>query len=257
MILVLAGTLEGRNTAALLQERGFRVAASVVSPYGARLLEKKGVHEVYTGTLDRDDLKEVLNRGCRLLVDATHPYATLASETAMEAASETGIPYLRLERPAASLPVHPLVHREDSLQSSIDKALALGPVLFSTLGSKNLPPLLAAARQAGVRVVARILPDAAMVARCQEWGLTPADMVALQGPCSKELNKALFRQYEARVILTKESGATGGVTEKVEAALELGLPVVIWQRPRLYYPLTVDSPERVLEYCLTRLREEG
>lgn len=255
MIFVLAGTLEGRNTAGLLQQNGFTVAASAVTPYGARLLEMQGINHVYTGPLNGPALQELLQRGCRLLVDATHPFATLASETAMEAAGESGVPYLRLERPATRLPVHPLVHAAGSLEDCINKALSLGRVLFSTLGSKNLPSILPPVRAAGAKVVARVLPDSQVISRCCEWGLSPDEIIALRGPCSNELNKVLYREYGAQVILTKDSGDTGGVVEKITAAVELGLPVVVWQRPKLHYPRMVDSPDKVLEFCLTNLGE--
>ncbi|GAB6180937.1 precorrin-6A reductase [Desulfotomaculum defluvii] len=249
MILVLAGTLEGRKTAALLQTAGFKVLASTVTDYGSQLLLEQGVQQARTGALDRASLKELLGQGVELLVDATHPFAAEVSMTSIGAAQEVGIPYVRLERPQTNLPVHPLVYACDDLNSSIKKALSLGRVIFSTLGSKNLPMLIAAAKETGVKVVARILPEPAVVANCLNLGLTPRDMIALQGPCSQELNMALYKQYQSEVIITKDSGNTGGVQEKIGAALELGIPIVIWQRPRLHYPLVLHSPAEVLQYC--------
>ncbi|WP_003541421.1 precorrin-6A reductase [Desulfotomaculum nigrificans] len=253
MILVLAGTVEGRQTAALLQEHGFRVTASVVSPYGAELLSRQGVSCVRTGPLDELSLQALLQQGVSLLVDATHPFATAISQLAMQVARRLGVPYLRLERPAAELPPHPLVHPVESLQQGIDRSLALGRVWFSTLGSKHLPTLVVAARRSGVKLVARVLPDLNVIKACLNLGLNPADIVALQGPCSEDLNLALYRQYRAQVVLTKDSGGTGGVPEKVAAAVKAGIPIVVWQRPRLSYPLVLNSPEQVLEYCLYRL----
>ncbi|SHE49224.1 precorrin-6A reductase [Desulforamulus putei] len=253
MILVLAGTLEGRDTAALLQRAGFNVTASAVTGYGCHLLQKQGLTRILTGALDEAALTGILRQGIRLLVDATHPFAALASRTAMAAARAAGVPYLRLERPAAELPAHPLVYRAKDLESTIGQALSLGKVLFSTLGSKSLSSLLAAARQAGAKVVARVLPDSKVILHCLQLGLNPGEIIALQGPCSVELNIALYRQYQAEVVLTKDSGSTGGVEEKVAAAIEAGIPVVVWQRPGLDYPLVLHRPEEVLQYCLNHL----
>lgn len=249
MILVLAGTLEGRKTAALLQKAGFTVLASTVTDYGSKLLSNQGVQQVRAGALDKASLEELLGQGIELLVDATHPFAAEASKTAIGAAQEVGIPYVRLERPQTKLPAHPLVHACDDLNNSIKKALSLGKVIFSTLGSKNLPLLMAAAKEKGVRVVARVLPEPAVIANCLALGLIPRDIIALQGPCSQELNLAFYKQYQAEVVITKDSGNTGGVEEKLKAALQLGIPIVIWQRPLINYPLILHAPAEVLQYC--------
>ncbi len=254
MILVLAGTLEGRIVADLLQQAGFSVQVSAVTDYGTDLLTRQGIEHISSGPLDETALRQVLKQGITLLVDATHPFASLASQNAMSAAATVGVPYLRLERLTTAIPSHPLVHDAASLQDCIQKALGLGKVLFSTLGSKNLPALLAAARPAGVRVVARVLPVSGVLHACRELGLTPADLVALQGPCSRELNVALYRQYQAQVVLTKNSGPTGGVEEKIAAALQVGIPIVVWQRPRLHYPLVLHQPTEVVQYCLKNLK---
>jgi precorrin-6A/cobalt-precorrin-6A reductase len=54
----------------------------------------------------------------------------------------------------------------------------------------------------------------------------------MQGPFSLELNRALFKQYGAEVVVTKNSGVVGGTDTKIAAALELALPVVVINRPR-------------------------
>lgn len=253
MILVLAGTEEGRRVAALLQQEGFSVQVSAVTAYGTKLLAQQGLSNISAGPLDEAALQQVLKQGITLLVDATHPFACQASQNAMAAAAAVGVPYLRLERPATALPEHSLVHEASDLATAIEKALSLGKVIFSTLGSKNLAPLVAAARSHGAQVVARVLPDSNVLRSCQELGLTPAQLVALQGPCSRELNAALYRQYQAQVVLTKNSGSTGGVEEKIDAALQVGIPIVVWQRPKLHYPLILQQPKEVVQYCLKYL----
>ena len=81
----------------------------------------------------------------------------------------------------------------------------------------------------------RLLPTAKVIAECTELGFSPKNIVALQGPFSTELNIALYRQYEADVIVTKNSGEVGGTDTKLEAAKALGLPVVMIDRPKITY----------------------
>ena len=69
--------------------------------------------------------------------------------------------------------------------------------------------------------------------------MDPKDIVALQGAGDVELNKALLREYNADVMVTKESGATGGEDVKIKAALSLKIPTVIITRPKLEYPYVV------------------
>ena len=53
----------------------------------------------------------------------------------------------------------------------------------------------------------------------------------MQGPFSKEMNVALIKEIGASAILTKESGATGGLDEKILAARECGIKVVMVRSP--------------------------
>lgn len=252
MILVLAGTQEGRQAAKLLQNQGLRVTASAVTSYGGELLRREGVQRILIGPLDGPALENLLGQGYQLLVDATHPFAAQVSQTAMAACAMLGVPYLRLERPPVVLPDHPLIYQEADLLSSIQRAVTLGKVIFSTLGSKNLSLLLETARRVEARVVARILPDTTVLEQCFKLGLTPAEVIALQGPCSREVNAALYRQYQAQVVLTKESGDTGGELDKVWASLDVGIPIVVWQRPKMNYPKVVNTVDEVLAYSLER-----
>jgi precorrin-6A/cobalt-precorrin-6A reductase len=91
-----------------------------------------------------------------------------------------------------------------------------------------------------------------VVRECEELGLTPESIVAVKGPFSKELNQRLFEHYGAQLILTKESGAVGGLGAKLEAAREMGIPIAVWNRPRVNYSRVFGSPEDVLQY----LKEE-
>lgn len=57
----------------------------------------------------------------------------------------------------------------------------------------------------------------------------------MQGPFSKELNKALYDHYKVTLMITKESGKVGAFDEKVEAALEMGIETIVIARPKIDY----------------------
>ena len=74
MILVLAGTLDGREIAAGLIEAGYEVLASVVSDYGRSLAEQSGV-KAQAAAMSAEELEQFIqSKGIRLIIDATHPY---------------------------------------------------------------------------------------------------------------------------------------------------------------------------------------
>ena len=66
---------------------------------------------------------------------------------------------------------------------------------------------------------------------CQEAGLQPSHILAMQGPFSTEMNVAMLKTVGASILVTKASGVAGGFPEKLEAARALGLTAVIIGRP--------------------------
>lgn len=232
VILVLAGTSDAGKIISELAARGLGVLASSLTPYGAVLARAAGAGQVLTGPLDAAGMEEVLARyPVRLLVDATHPFATGISAEAHRAALRKGVPYLRWERPPGNAS-GPGVYRTASWEEAAWKAFSLGKVVFLTTGSRHLAPFVAeAARAPGRWLVARVLPVTESLEACQRLGLLPSQIVAMQGPFSRELNRALFSFYQAEVVVTKESGPQGGVEAKIAAARDLNLPLVVVERP--------------------------
>lgn len=232
MILVLGGTREGREAAVFLQRESYPVLITTVSRYGGELAAESGVRQQAVGTLDLEGmLKLIQEERVEAVVDATHPFARQIKGIAREACGRAGIPYIRFARAEAKLPESPLLYRVGTLEESVAKALQLGERIFLTIGSKGLPLFVERARQAGKRVIARVLPDPQVVAECINCGLSAKEIIAMQGPFSRETNRALYREYGADVLVSKDSGEIGGTLAKVEAALDLGLPVVLIGRP--------------------------
>lgn len=232
MILVLSGTADGRLIVQELVNRGYPVLASAATPYGGELLTGCGA-EVRVGRLSLNGLVELINkRHITMLVDATHPYARQVSDLAREACTLTSTPYLRYQRKPIPLPDdHPLLYRAVNYHEAAYLAVQLGKVIFLTTGSKTVDIFFNVARQYHCRLVVRVLPEPEVITRCRQLGLNPSDIVAMQGPFTLELNRAILKQYGAEVMVTKESGITGGTDTKVSAAMELNLPVVVVNRP--------------------------
>ena len=58
----------------------------------------------------------------------------------------------------------------------------------------------------------------------------------------------MYEKYKADVIVTKNSGTIGGTDAKFQAAADLGLPVVVIDRPVLAYPRMAHSFEEVMQF---------
>jgi precorrin-6A/cobalt-precorrin-6A reductase len=62
-------------------------------------------------------------------------------------------------------------------------------------------------------------------------GIPPKDIIAMQGPFSKELNMAIIKSYEITGVISKDSGLEGGTEEKIAACIESKVPLILIKRP--------------------------
>lgn len=233
MILLMGGTRDARTLLATINAAfpGTMIVASAVSTYGADLLREQGGCVVLQKAMNAGELTAFIReKGVRVIVDATHPFAENASAAAGQAAAETGIAYLRYERPSTSIEAGSGLYFAPDFQAAAVTAARLGRTIFFTIGSRRLKECLGMLPHEK-RVVARVLPDEDSIRQCLTLGLTPADIVAVQGPVSQALNAALFTEYKADVVVAKDSGETGGTPEKIAAARELKIPIVLVRRP--------------------------
>ncbi|WP_342043468.1 precorrin-6A reductase [Bacillus sp. OTU2372] len=235
MIFVLAGTSDARALALEIKKKGFDLLASVVTENAAVELRESGI-PVQVGRLTDEDMVGLIDtKGILAVVDASHPFAEEASKNAIKAAQSAGIPYIRYERESQTFQYDNMTVVE-SYEEAAELALAKKGVVMLTTGSKTLQifteKLLG---NPDIRLIARMLPRVDNMEKCEQLGLPQKNIVAIQGPFSKEFDKALYKQYGVTLMVTKESGKVGSVDEKVEAAKELGIEVILIGRPKLNY----------------------
>jgi len=247
MILVLAGTSDARELAVRIKESGYELLSTVVTDSAAKSMEEAGL-PVQVGRLTAQDLVSLIaEKGVRCVVDATHPFAEEASKNAMAAAQEAEVPYIRYERESLSAPgSEKLIVVEDYVQAAELAAKKKGVIMLTT-GSKTLK--IFTDRLLGLpdtTLVARMLPRLDNMQKCEELGLEQKNIVAMQGPFSKDLNKALYDHYKVTLMITKESGKVGAFDEKVEAALEMGIETIVIGRPKIEYGTKFSDYDSVL-----------
>lgn len=234
-ILVIAGTEDARYLVDKLADLAVQLTVTVTTDYGASLVAARANVTVETGKWDQSKMQvELAARAIDLLVDASHPHAKNASENAIRAAQAVQIPYFRYER-ASVLIDDDAVMRVGDYQQAVDLCNQYSGNILLTIGSNLLPTFAAGVDGFADRVFARILSTHSMVQRAQDLGLTPKHILALQGPFSKAINKAMIDHVDAKIMVTKASGSVGGTLEKIEAAREMGLKIIVIDRPPIDY----------------------
>lgn len=235
MILVLAGTSDARELALEIKKEGYPLLTTVVTENAAKGMKEAGL-DVQVGRLTAKEIATFIQeKGFQAVVDASHPFAEEASKNALAGAKEANVPYIRYERESQSYH-HEGVTLVDGYEEAARVASTKKGVIMLTTGSKTLATFTE--KLIGLpdtTLVARMLPRLDNMQKCEELGVEQKNIVAMQGPFSKELNKALYEHYKVDLMITKESGKVGAVDEKLEAALEMGIEVVMIGRPKVEY----------------------
>lgn len=227
-ILLVGGTTEARELAQLLQTLPVAATVCVATDYGKELLDGLEGVEVLEGRLNREQLTGLLKeQGYSLAIDATHPYAVEVTDNLKAACGAAKVEYLRLLRPHAPLPG---ARQFANIQKLVEYLSATeGNILLAT-GSKTLEQFTAV-RDYAQRIYPRVLPDAQVIEKCASLGYLRSHLICMQGPFGVDLNLAMLRQFDIQILVTKESGATGGFPEKLEAAKAHGAVLAVLERP--------------------------
>jgi precorrin-6A/cobalt-precorrin-6A reductase len=220
-VLILGGTTEARRLAETLAGPpgdGLEVITSLAGRT-SRPLRPPG--EVRVGGFGgvaglTGYLRE---RGIGALVDATHPFAAVMTAHAVAAAAGAGVPLLVLRRPGWVEEAGDDWHRVRDLTEAAALLPRLGDRVFLTTG------------RLGIDAFAKV-DGCWFVARSVETPVGPVPqrltVVLDRGPFTLDGERRLIREHGINVLVTKDSG---GPAAKLAAARELGVPVVVVDRP--------------------------
>ncbi|KOO46549.1 precorrin-6A reductase [Priestia koreensis] len=246
MILCLAGTSDARELARKLKQAEHSVLATVVTENAAIELKNEKI-PVRVGRLTAEEMEKIIqDLKITLVVDASHPFAEEASKNAIAAAANTSIPYIRYER-AHHVIDDPLLQVVESYEKAAKLAALRGGTVMLTTGSKTLQVFTnELLHLPNVKLIARMLPRKDNMEKCEQLGLPQKHIIAIQGPFTKEFDQALYKQYGVTTMITKESGKVGSVDQKLEAAKDLGIHVIVIKRPDISYGNVHQTFEDVL-----------
>lgn len=242
-VLLLGGTGEARELAGRLTEAGVPVITSLAGAVSPRALPPGEVRIGGFGGVAglADYLRE--HRIARV-VDATHPFADRISSHAATACQQLGTPLLRLSRPSwRARPDSWGWHWVADLAAARRAAEGLGRRVFLSVGRQS------AAEFTGWReryVLLRVV-EPPEIPVPDSW-----EVLAVRGPFDLAAERVLLLDRRIDVLVTKDSGGAH-TAAKLDAAAELGIPVVIVARPADPPGVpTVDSVDAVLAWLSGR-----
>jgi len=244
-ILILGGTAEARVLAERLAPRSD--LAVTLSLAGRTAAPARQAVPVRVGGFGGPaGLADYLKRECiDVLIDATHPYASVMSANAVAAACAANVCLIALQRPAWT-PVAGDRWAEVSDVAAAVAALGEAPRrVLVTLGRNELAPLQNAPQHFYlIRSVDPVEPPLA---------LPHAQYVTARGPFAEADERALIAAQRIDVVIAKNSGGTA-TYGKIAAARALGIAVIMLRRPKpLDCPVvhSVDDALISLDHVLT------
>lgn len=220
-VLLLGGTGEAGRLAALLagsagvevtSSLAGRTAGPVLPPGLIRIGGFGGAQGLATWLADER---------IGAVIDATHPFASAITASAVAASARLGVPLLLLRRPGWTAGPGDDWRRVPSLRAAA--ADLPGERVFLTVGRTGVAAFADDERRwflvRSVQALVSPMPPRVHV-------------LVARGPFAVADEMALMRRHAVDVLVTKDSG--GEMTSaKLVAARELGLPVVMVDRPPL------------------------
>ena len=223
MILVFGGTTEGRKAVEVLEEAG--------TPY--YYSTKTGEQDIalhhgirIDGAMDAAAMTAFCQKqDIRLMVDAAHPFASQLHKTIAQVAASIGIPVIRYER------IYP---PRDSSFTWIDDYSQVPTNIHTLLATTGVQSIskLKWLEMLGVKVIYRILNRESSLLLAYEQGVTDDQLCFYEDELLPD----------AEAILLKESGVSGGFNEKIAAAKEKDMRIIVLKRPHLSFDHTVNGP---------------
>ena len=224
-VLVFGNTPESRSIARLLRQRGRQVVMSVTSEYARSLLPPGTMCHV--GKLDAEGMLAFMRETApHRIVDATHPYAVAAQENIRQAAQALGLPCERTHFDnieGAWRESVEWVNTHEAVVAAIRREN--GPMLLD-IGHDPLLPLPLHTDM--TRLYPRITPNAQSVAACLQLGYPQENIIAIDGPFSRELTLAIFDAKNITGIVVRDVTDKSRLHEMVIPALERGVHVVMY-----------------------------
>ncbi|WP_026939534.1 precorrin-6A reductase [Hippea alviniae] len=222
MILLLAGTTESKEIAKKLKEN---FIISVATDYGYESF-KRVFPNTIKANFDEESLAEFIKKKkITKIIDATHPFAFKISQTAKRVALKMKIEYKERKRKLEASTTYKKALFFSSKEDIFDFLRCNCKRIFFTIGSKRIDMF----KEFFDNSIFRILPYENSIKHLRNLGINPKNIIAMEGLFSKNFNIAIIEEFDIDCIVTKNSGREGGLNNKIEAAKDKNIYILILQ----------------------------
>ena len=221
MVLVFGGTTEGRKAVEVLEEAG------TTYYYSTKMGEQDiALHhgERIDGAMDAEAMQTFCREhDIRLMVDAAHPFALQLHKTIAQISEKQNIPVIRYER------IYPPRSADITWIDDYSQVPTDIHSLLATTGVQSISKLKYLEAK-GIKVIYRILNRESSIHLAHQQGATDEQLCFYP------------QMAEAEAVLMKESGESGGFSEKIAEAKEKGMRIFALKRPELSFRHCVNGP---------------
>ena len=226
-VLIFGSTKEARDMAQTLRRRGRQVVFSVASEYERTLLPPGTMCRA--GRLGAAEMLACIQEiSPHQVVDATHPYAVLASQNIRQCCDALNVPYERVHFADIANAWRDAVEWADSHEALVTAIQREKGNMLLGIGRDPLLPIPLETDM--TRLFPRITPTPEAVQRCLELGYPRGNIIAMDGPFSKLLTMALFDEKNITSVVVRDATDSNYLHEMVVPALERGYHVIMYGR---------------------------
>lgn len=236
--LILGGTSDANRLADAVARAGidavYSYAGRTQSPVAPSLPIRTGGFGGVAG-LSEFIAREAITH----VIDATHPFAAEMSRHAVEACAMSKTPLIALERAPWTRSAGDRWIEVDNIDSAVDALPDARASVFLAIGRQHLAPF--AAKPQHVYTLRFVDPPVSALP------FPATDIIVSRGPFTVAGDLDLMRTRNIAWVIARNSGGDGA-RAKIDAARELGLPVIMIARPVLPERKQVESVEAVLAW---------
>lgn len=245
-LLILGGTTEARSLCKAVVEAGLRgtvsMAGRVDKPIHQDLPLRIGGFGGAEGLADYIRQEQITH-----VIDATHPFAAQMSMNAIAACAQTNVPLIALTRAPWQAEAGDQWRHVPDIGAAVSALEGPARRIMLAVGRMHLEEF--AVNPQHFYLLRLVDPPA------QDIGFPYAHVVVDRGPFALEGDRALLIQHKIDLVVSKNSGGAGAKA-KIVAARELGLPVLMINRPTIRNRReahTVSDVMRWLDHASTDL----
>lgn len=229
-ILLFGGTTEGKATSNWLSDLEIEHFYSTKTDSG-NYESKFGTR--ICGAMDVVEIRSFCKHNqIDLIIDAAHPFADVLHQNIVAAARQSELPVIRMERDAVPRIESEFVQYHQDLDGILNEIKKQNQSkVLSLMGVKALPEIHS--KTHGIDIWYRILDFPSSLKIANEAGVERDRLIIAPAFEGMETQEPLLISEGIQAMVTKESGYSGLLDQKMELAIKHKIPLYVVARPNL------------------------